>query len=116
MANITKTPDSSGGPVTATPPKTVDVIFELDTDQTTAKIARVYLPGTTNPKNDIANTGKRKGAVKNQTVGSTFKVVLDAAENPEDVAAFNVTNAKPTHISVTVKDGPPVTVPLKVTG
>jgi|SRR5207302_545495 len=99
MANTTKTPDSTGGPVTATPPKTVDVIFELATDQTTAKIARVYLPGTTDPKDDIANTGKPKGSVK----------------NPADVGAFNVTNAKPTHMAVTVKDGPPVNVPLKVT-
>ena len=116
MASTPDTPESSGGGTDqAAQSKTVDVIFELDTDQTTAKITRVYRPGTKDPKDDIANTGRPKGSVKNQTVGSTLKVVLDAAGNPEDVGAFNVTHAKPKHISVTVKDRPPVTVPLEVT-
>jgi hypothetical protein len=38
-------------------PTTVDVCFDLD-QKTTAKFTRVYLPGTTSPDDDIANTAK----------------------------------------------------------
>jgi hypothetical protein len=103
MASTPNTPDSSSGATgQAMPPKTVDVLFELDTDQTTAKISRVYLPGTKDPKDDIANTGRPKGVVKNQTVGSTFEVVVDALGTPGQKCAFNVTNAEPTVLPLTL--------------
>src|SRR5437016_9742461 len=73
-----------------------DVTFELDDKNTTAKLARVYLPGTTDPKNDLANNmGKPKGTLKNQTVGSTFEVVVEASGTPGQKCAFNVTNGEP---------------------
>jgi hypothetical protein len=80
------------------------VTIELDDKKTTAKLARVYLPGTTDPRDDIANNmGKPKGTLKNQTVGSTIEVVVDASGTPGQKGVFNVTNAEPTVLQLTLK-------------
>lgn len=91
----------------------VDVAFDLDTAKTTAKMARVYLPGNAT---DIANTANPHGVLKGQTPGSTVIVVLDVSGNPDpnSVAVFNITNAMPNAISLKVSNGPTSTHSLLV--
>jgi hypothetical protein len=82
----------------------VDVTFALDDKNTTAKLARVYLPGTTDPENDLANNmDKPKSTLKGQTVGSTFEVVVEASGTPGQKCAFNVTNSEPPVLRRTLK-------------
>jgi hypothetical protein len=93
--------------------QTVDMTFTLDDSATSAKFARVYLEG--DPNNDIANNlGKRKGVLKGQQVGSQINVVVDVAGSDSGTGAFTVTHGNPSHISVTVQDGPVSDQPIDV--
>jgi hypothetical protein len=87
------------------PPKTVDVEFDLD-KSTTAHLARCYLKGTTKPADDLANNmGKPHSVLKDQKVGATIAVVVQASDtSPSAVAAFNVTNCEESRVTGTADD------------
>ena len=86
--------------------QTVDVGFDLDKG-TTAHLARCYVPGTTQPKDDLANNmGTPHGVLKNRQVGSTITVVVQASDStPSNVAVFTTTHTDRPKISGTADDG-----------
>jgi hypothetical protein len=99
--------------VMPTQAKVVDVGISLDSDNTTARAARVFLPGS---DDDIASNARPQGAVRRQVVGSGFDVVIEVMGEPDDVGVFRVSNAIPSRISLKVSDGPVAVQPLIVTG
>jgi hypothetical protein len=86
--------------------QTVDVEFDLDS-ATTAHLARCYVPGTTQAKNDLANNmGKPHGVLKNRQVGSVITVVVQASDSTSSNAAvFNTTHTDVSQIACTADDG-----------
>jgi hypothetical protein len=86
--------------------QTVDVEFDLD-KATTAHLARCYVPGTTQAKDDLANNmGKPHGVLKNRQVGSVITVVVQASDSTSSNAAvFNTTHTDVPQIACTADDG-----------
>jgi hypothetical protein len=89
----------------------VDMVFDLDAN-TTAKLARVYLPGSTQ---DIANSQKPHGVLANQIVGNYVTVIIEVAGKPDDIGVFDIQHATPSSIQLKVSDGPTGSKPLLVT-
>jgi hypothetical protein len=96
---------------TVAPAQVVDVIFDLDST-TTAKVARVYLPGS---QEDIANSQNPHGVLRNQVVGTFVTVVIQVGGEPSDIGVFDIQHAQPSSIRLRVSNGPTGTKPLLVT-
>jgi hypothetical protein len=83
----------------------VDLVFDLDATATTAKLTRVYLPGSTS---DIASSASPHGVLPRQISGSTVLVVMETLGNSGQVGKFRVQGALQPSISLTADDSPSV--------
>jgi hypothetical protein len=81
----------------------VDIVFDLDTSVTTAKITRVYLPGA---NWDIASSASPHGLLPRQISGSTVIVVMETLGDDGDIGKFNLQGTLQSDISLSSQDSP----------